>query len=93
APEESKATKKEKTPKDLAKLARRFSGRLFGVDKKKEPLVKPEPTQEEAETAEATPTPAEPTAISDAAPQIPADTTPEVAQSATDPAPVIAAAA
>ncbi|WAQ82096.1 hypothetical protein PtA15_2A409 [Puccinia triticina] len=91
-PEEAKVEKKEKSPKDLAKLAQRFSGRLFGAvgEKKKEPTKKPEPTQEEeAESA----APAEPVPVSDAAPQIPANTTPEVSQAATEPAPVIAAAA
>ncbi|WAQ91914.1 hypothetical protein PtA15_15A307 [Puccinia triticina] len=64
-PEEAKVEKKEKSPKDLAKLAQRFSGRLFGAvgEKKKE-----------AESA----APAEPAPVSDAAPQIPANTTPEV---------------
>ncbi|OAV90533.1 hypothetical protein PTTG_08107, partial [Puccinia triticina 1-1 BBBD Race 1] len=56
--------------------------RLFGAvgEKKKEPTKKPEPTQEEEAEAAA---PAE----------IPANTTPEVLQAATKPAPVIAAAA
>ncbi|OAV87574.1 hypothetical protein PTTG_29379 [Puccinia triticina 1-1 BBBD Race 1] len=70
-PEEAKVEKKEKSPKDLAKLAQRFSGRLFGAvgEKKKEPTQ-----EEEAEWA----APAEPAPVSDAAPQIPANTTPEV---------------
>lgn len=92
-PEQVKVEKKEKTPKDLAKMARRFSGRLFGADKKKESSKKPEPTEEEAQAAAQSENPAENVAVSDVAPQIPADPTPEVSQSTADPAPVIAAAA
>ncbi|WAQ87624.1 hypothetical protein PtA15_8A529 [Puccinia triticina] len=89
-PEEAKVEKKENSPKDLAKLAQRFSGRLFGAvgKKKKEPTKKPEPTQEEEAKLAA---PAEPAPVSDAAPQIPANTTPEVSQAATKPAPVFIA--
>lgn len=92
-PEEAKVEKKEKTPKDLAKMARRFSGRLFGGEKKKDASKKPDPTQEEVEAAAHTAAPMEAPAVSDAAPQLPAGTAAEVAQSAADPAPVIAATA
>jgi len=93
APEEAKVEKKEKTPKDLAKMARRFSGRLFGGEKKKDASKKPDPTQEEIQAAAQAADPVETPAVSDAAPQIPADTTPEVTQAAAEPAPVIAATA
>ncbi|KAG0140530.1 hypothetical protein CROQUDRAFT_353665 [Cronartium quercuum f. sp. fusiforme G11] len=67
APEEAEVKvveKKEKSPKDLAKLARRFSGRLFGTEKKSSKKPETEPTKEEAEEtlavqAEAAAAPAE----------------------------------
>ncbi|CAH7684525.1 expressed protein [Phakopsora pachyrhizi] len=103
AAEESKVEKKEKTPKDFAKIARRFSGRLFGVEKKDKSAKKAEPTKEEVEetaAVSAEPSGETPAAAvsSEAAPQIPAGTatteqTADVTQPASEAAPVIAAAA
>ncbi|MBW0532649.1 hypothetical protein O181_072364 [Austropuccinia psidii MF-1] len=92
--EEPKTEKKEKTPKDLAKLARRFSGRIFGGEKKKDASKKPEPTAEETEETAPT-TENTTTANPSAAPQIPDEVNPapESSQTTNESTPIIAAAA
>jgi len=87
-PEELKSEKKEKSPKDLAKLARRFSGRIFGIEKKEKPK-KSEVTQEEPEESNDN--------LAAADPHPEAASSPEQAEESTpapnDTAPVITAAA
>lgn len=85
-----------KSPKDLAKLARRFSGRLFGNEKKEKISKKPELTNEQIEETPETSPPEIPEASSDAAPQIhesAAESTTETPPLASEGAPVISAAA